>query len=44
MLWRVRVRRGLMSTSVGPKSATAVIGVQFSSGALGEVRARLQQS
>ena len=32
MVWRVRVRRGLMATASGLKSATAVIGVQFNSG------------
>jgi hypothetical protein len=34
MVWRVQVRRGLMSTSNGPRSATAVIGVVFNTAAL----------
>jgi phage FluMu protein Com len=34
LLWRVQVRRGLVNTRQGQKSATAVIGVQFNSSAI----------
>ena len=34
MIWHVQVRRGLMSAASGLKSATAVIGVRFNSGAV----------
>jgi hypothetical protein len=34
VLWRIQVRRGFLPTSQGPKSATAVIGVEFNTGAI----------